>query len=127
MHSFVRPTVSELYALKHSDIGFSEEPEALLLHIRRGKTGNRTATTMPAAVAIYKRIKKRNPSATGVGLPVPAGIRTAQQRPASSSVSSTTCLPSLASSTTSQRMRNGVSIASVTRRSACGWCSHTAK
>jgi len=34
----VRPTVSELYALKHSDVGFSEEPEALLLHIRKGKT-----------------------------------------------------------------------------------------
>ena len=65
VHSFVRPTVSELYALKHSDVGFSEEPEALLLHIRKGKTGNRTATTLPAALAIYKRIQKRNPSATG--------------------------------------------------------------
>ena len=30
VHSFVRPTVSELYALKHSDVGFSEEPEALV-------------------------------------------------------------------------------------------------
>ena len=65
VHSFVRPTVSELYALKHSDVGFSEEPEALLLHIRKGKTGNRTSTTMSAAVAIYKRIQKRNPGATG--------------------------------------------------------------
>jgi hypothetical protein len=26
VHSFVRPTVSELYALKHSDVGFSEAP-----------------------------------------------------------------------------------------------------
>ena len=41
----MRPTVSELYALKHSDVGFSKEPEALLLHIRKGKTGNRTSTT----------------------------------------------------------------------------------
>ncbi len=65
VHSFVRPTVSELYALKHSDVGLSEDPEALLLHIRKGKTGNRTSTTMPAAVAIYKRIQKRNPGATG--------------------------------------------------------------
>ena len=35
VHSFVRPTVSELYALKHSDVGFSEDPKGLLLTIRK--------------------------------------------------------------------------------------------
>ena len=65
VHSFVRPTVSELYALKHSDVGFSEEPKGLLLTIRKGKTGHRVSATMDAAVAIYKRIQKRNPAATG--------------------------------------------------------------
>ena len=43
VHSFVRPTVSELYALKHSDVGFSEDPKGLLLTIRKGKTGHRVA------------------------------------------------------------------------------------
>jgi len=35
VHSFVRPTVSELYALKHSDVGFSEDLKGLLLHQRQ--------------------------------------------------------------------------------------------
>ena len=39
VHSFVRPTVSELYALKHSDVGFSEEPETLLLTHTQGQDG----------------------------------------------------------------------------------------
>ena len=50
VHSFVRPTVSELYALKHSDVGFSEDPKGLLLTIRKGKTGHRVSATMEAAI-----------------------------------------------------------------------------
>ena len=57
--------MSELYALKHSDVGFSEDPKGLLLTIRKGKTGHRVSATMDAAVAIYKRIQKRNSGATG--------------------------------------------------------------
>ena len=74
VHSFVRPTVSELYALKHSDVGFSEEPEALLLTIRKGKTGHRRQRhdgrpRLPSLSAskVESRCDRR-------GLPVPAGI-----------------------------------------------------
>lgn len=62
-HSFVRPTVSELYALKHSDITIADDPRRLLLTVRNGKTGYRIANTMPVAVSVYNRIKKRHPDA----------------------------------------------------------------
>ena len=62
-HSFVRPTVSELYALKHSDISIADDPRRLLLTVRNGKTGYRIANTMPVAVSVYNRVKKRYPDA----------------------------------------------------------------
>lgn len=62
-HSFVRPIVSELYALKHSDVTVASDPKRLLLTIRNGKTGYRVANTMPAAVGVYQRIKTRYPDA----------------------------------------------------------------
>ena len=67
VHSFVRPTVSELYALKHSDVGFSEDPKGLLLTIRKGKTGHRVSATMDAAIssrplpAAIKQVSGRSP------------------------------------------------------------------
>ena len=63
-HSFVRPIVSELYALKHKDVTVADDPRRLLLTIRNGKTGFRVANTMPAAVSVYDRIKQRH---TGAG------------------------------------------------------------
>jgi hypothetical protein len=63
--SFVRPVVSELYAIKHSDITISEKPPGLSVVIRNGKTGYRVARTMPEAVSIYGAIRKRYPDATG--------------------------------------------------------------
>ena len=51
VHSFVRPTVSELYALKHSDVGFSEEPKAAAADYTQGQDRASVATTMSAAVA----------------------------------------------------------------------------
>ena len=63
--SFVRPLVSELYAIKHSDITVSENPVGLSVVIRDGKTGYRMARTMPQAVSIYSSIRKRYPDATG--------------------------------------------------------------
>ena len=69
---YIEADVSELYALKHSDVGFSEDPKGLLLTIRKGRTGHRVSATMEAAVAIYKRIQMRNPAATHY--PIPAGI-----------------------------------------------------
>ena len=40
---------------------FAENPKRLLLTIRNGKTGYRTANSMEAAVSVYKRIKQRKP------------------------------------------------------------------
>jgi hypothetical protein len=63
VHSFVRPTESELYALKHSDVTIAIDPKRLLLTIRKGKTGYRQVDTMPAAVSVYDRCQKRYPDA----------------------------------------------------------------
>src|SRR5262245_3131386 len=48
--SFVRPVISELYAIKHNDITVSDDPKGLSVVIRNGKTGYRVARTMPEAV-----------------------------------------------------------------------------
>ena len=62
-HTFVRPTTTELYALRHADIQVAEKPSRLLLTIRNGKTGYRIANSMEAAVRVYRRIQKRYPDA----------------------------------------------------------------
>ena len=61
-HSFVRPTMTELYGIKHSDVTIANDPRRLILTIRDGKTGFRTANTMPAAVSVYERILQRYPN-----------------------------------------------------------------
>ena len=63
-HSFVRPIVSELYAIRHSDVTIAEDPRRLIVTVRDGKTGYRAANTMPGAVSAYERIKQRYPDAT---------------------------------------------------------------
>ena len=62
-HSFVRPIVSELYAIKHTDVTVADNPKRLIVVVRDGKTGFRAANTMPGAVAVYERARKRNPDA----------------------------------------------------------------
>lgn len=62
VHSFVRPTISELYAIKHADVTVADDPRRLLITIRKGKTGHRIIDTMEAAVSVYDRIRKRNKS-----------------------------------------------------------------
>jgi hypothetical protein len=64
-HSFVRPIVTELYALKHNDVTIADDPKRLIVTVRNGKTGFRSANTMPAAVSVYERILKRYPDAKG--------------------------------------------------------------
>ena len=60
IHTFIRPTESEIYSLRHRDIEIAkDEPKRLILTIRQGKTGFRTSTTMPAAVSVYNRTLKR--------------------------------------------------------------------
>ena len=63
IHSFVRPTTTELYSLRHADIQVAQNPRRLILTIRDGKTGFRIGNTMPAAVSVYERIKQRYPDA----------------------------------------------------------------
>ena len=65
VHSFVRPTSTELYALKHNDITVERDPKRLLVTVRNGKTGYRVANTMSGAVSAYERIKARYPDAGG--------------------------------------------------------------
>lgn len=60
VHSFLRPTESEVYALTHRDIAIADDPKRLIINIRKGKTGHRISNTMPAAVGVYNRIKFRN-------------------------------------------------------------------
>lgn len=65
MHSFLRPTVSELYSLRHRDVTIaSDSPKRLLLTIRKGKTGHRVTNTLAAAVSVYERCRKRYPNST---------------------------------------------------------------
>jgi Phage integrase family len=64
VHSFLRPTESEVYALTHRDVVIADNPKRLIINIKKGKTGHRIANTMPAAVSVYERIKKRNENRT---------------------------------------------------------------
>ena len=88
VHSFVRPTTTELYTLKHNDITIEKDPKRLLVTVRNGKTGYRVANTMAGAVSAYERIKARYPNAQGEATSSSPIIRTEQPRLASSSGSS---------------------------------------
>jgi hypothetical protein len=67
VHGFVRPTYSELYALKHKHVMFRKDEqrneEWLVLTIEKGKTGRRLTDTMPGAATVFRRIQKRYPNA----------------------------------------------------------------
>lgn len=65
VNSFVRPISSELYALKHNDVTVAPDPKRLIVVVRDGKTGFRSANTMVGCVGVYERIRKRYPDATG--------------------------------------------------------------
>jgi len=62
VHSFVRPTTTELFALRHKDaVVAGDKPRRLLLNVRTGKTGRRVSNTMEGAVSVLERIRHRNP------------------------------------------------------------------
>ena len=63
VNTFVRPTTTELYALKHEDISIADNPRRLLVTVKKGKTGFRIASSMENAVDVYERICRRNPDA----------------------------------------------------------------
>jgi hypothetical protein len=60
-HSFVRPTVTELYAIRRNDVEIATNPKRLLVTIRSGKTGYRTANTLGGAVGAFERTCERYP------------------------------------------------------------------
>jgi hypothetical protein len=91
VHSFVRPTTTELYALKHNDVTVEENPKRLLVTVRNGKTGFRVANTMSGAVAAYERIRKRYPEAKGEDYLFLPAYPNREPLRASSSGSSTRC------------------------------------
>lgn len=59
-HSFLRPTESEFYQVRHRDVMIVKDPRGLQITIDKGKTGQRITSTMPACVEVYKRICNRN-------------------------------------------------------------------
>lgn len=61
MHSFLRPTESEVYALRHRDVAVATNPKRLILTIRKGKTGHRVTNTLEACVSVYQRMQRRYP------------------------------------------------------------------
>jgi len=61
-HAFLRPTESELFALRHCDIAVKTEPTHLELTLT-GETGFRISATMPFAQVVYQSLKDRRPDA----------------------------------------------------------------
>ena len=127
VHSFVRPTSTEVYALKHNDITVDKDPKRLLVTVRNGKTGYRVANTMSGAVSAYERIKARYPDAGGedyLFLPDYPNRATASrifQRQFNQ------LMDELGSSMIPSRRQSAASIACATLRSACASSSHTAR
>jgi hypothetical protein len=57
--SFVRPTVSELFAIRHRHVTVADDPLRLIIKIVKGKTGGRETSTLPECVDVYERICER--------------------------------------------------------------------
>lgn len=53
VHTFLRPTATELYALKYKHVEVHENPQHLQIYVK-GKTGARVSATMPLAVVYYQ-------------------------------------------------------------------------
>ncbi|MBS0126656.1 site-specific integrase [Thetidibacter halocola] len=53
VHTFLRPTESELYGLRHKNVELHETPNNHLRLYIKGKTGARVAVSMPLAVVLY--------------------------------------------------------------------------
>ena len=59
-HSFLRPTESEIFSVKFDSIKVKDNPKTLEIKVD-GKTGFRTASTMPDAVDFYKKLIQLRP------------------------------------------------------------------
>jgi hypothetical protein len=62
VHSFLRPTESEVFALMHKHVTVATDPDRLILTIAEGKTGYRVINTLEAPVYVFKRIQRRFPN-----------------------------------------------------------------
>jgi len=60
IHSFLRPTTSEIYSLRFQDVAIAKDPKRLILTIRKGKTGLRRTNTLEACVSVFERLRKRH-------------------------------------------------------------------
>jgi len=60
VHSFLRPTLSEVFSIRFRDVQIREDLNCLQIEIEKGKTGYRIASSTKEAIGIYKRIRKRH-------------------------------------------------------------------
>ena len=58
MHSFVRPTINELFSIKHKDISIRNDIKSLNIEVYKGKTGYRVSSSMQFLVDIYENLKE---------------------------------------------------------------------
>ncbi|MDF1726339.1 MAG: integrase [Sulfitobacter sp.] len=63
VHTFLRPTLTELYALRHKHVEVYDDPPHLQLYVR-GKTGMRVSASMPLAAVCYQSQHQKYPHAT---------------------------------------------------------------
>ena len=59
VHSFLRPTESEIFAIRYRDIKIKGSPKRLEIKVF-GKTGFRTVSTMPDAVDFFLKLQEMN-------------------------------------------------------------------
>jgi hypothetical protein len=64
VHSFLRPTETELFGIRYCDIEKREDPKHLLMTLT-GKTGHRTSASLEAAVDIFDKQREMHPGADG--------------------------------------------------------------
>ncbi len=64
VHSFLRPTETELFGIRYCDIEKREDPKHLLMTLT-GKTGHRTSASLEAAVDIFDKQREMHPGAGG--------------------------------------------------------------
>ena len=60
VHTFVRPTLSEVFSIRFRDVQIRDDLNCLQIEIEKGKTGYRIATSTKDAIEIYKRIRNRH-------------------------------------------------------------------
>jgi len=63
VHTFLRPTETEVFAIKHKDIEVAESPKCLAIKVQ-GKTGFRISSSTQDAPDFYKHIINLNPDIT---------------------------------------------------------------